>query len=655
MMKRSSKWGLIALLAVGLVSPLYWHGTQPAPLRKQAVPAPAQHPEQDAKRTAMIKALQAKKGTGNEKVVARDIAGTAALCVRDCRTMLTEISNELAHANTDEERQRILQNHMKLHTQFVSLTYKGEGHTPLELGTPLNQSLHPQAESYAKRDQFYVSDLYRKPQQQDPKEQIGMTLAVPIIGASHAIGSLTADVEMGHLMSVMKTQDDEMGTRTQIHGANGHNEALPNKKSDTFGGTTTQQINSKQAKSKVDGTAWTVHVTSLQDQGRKHVQTVPDEVLVRFDHDLSPAELQKMLGTVKGELIKSTARHGYIIRSARTSQKDMIAYFKSQGAAVAEPHSRARKNDDGDGDSQSFDAARQSDRVVEQPNDTFYSTNQWNLPLIKADKAWQLTTGDPGVVIAVVDTGVDLNHPDLQGKLVAGRNILAGNDQPQDDNGHGTHCAGIIAARTNNLEGIAGVDWNSKIMPVKAMAADGTGSVADIADGVVWAADHGANVINLSLGDTNDSDYLHEAIRYAYNKGCVITAAMGNDGVGIPSYPAAYSEVIAVAANDENNETASFSNFGDHCSVSAPGVAIPSTYPAKRYVTLSGTSMASPHVAGVAGLVKSINNNLQPAEVRKILESTADDLGPEGKDAYYGNGEINVSRAVQAAKASLNQ
>jgi hypothetical protein len=664
-MKRSSKWGLITLLTVGLVSPLYWQGSQPAPIRKQVSPAPATPAPhvtgaQNDHRTALVQAIRAQKGRGNEAIVSRDIARTAALCVRDCRTMLTMISNELSHAATQAERQRILENHMKQHTQFVSLTYTHDGGKPIQLGTPLNPSLHPQAQAYAKRDEFYVSDLYHKPSRQDPKEQIGMTLAVPVLDTTKVHGALLADVEMGHLMSVIKNQDDEMGTRTQILGANGKNEALPYKTSDTFGGTTTKQVNDKSAQSKVDGTAWSVHSLSLQDRGRKHVQTVQDEVLVRFNRDLSPAEIRTMSTDIGGELVKSTSRHGYVFRSARRSPADMIAYFKQKGALIAEPHTRARKNDDGEGTgsegsgSEYYDTVRKSDRVVEQPNDTFYSSNQWNLPLIKADKAWQMTTGDPGVVIAVVDTGVDLNHPDLKGKLVAGRNIIAGDDNPQDDNGHGTHCAGIIAARTNNLEGIAGVDWNSKIMPVKAMAADGTGSVADIADGVVWAADHGANVINLSLGDYSDSEYLHEAIKYAYDKGVVVTAAMGNDGSGEASYPAAYPEVIGVSANDENNETATFSNFGAHCSVSAPGVAIPSTYPNSRYVALSGTSMASPHVAGVAGLIKSINKGLKPDDIRKILEKTADDLGPEGKDEYFGSGEINVSKAVQEAKATLN-
>ncbi|KEO82000.1 S8 family peptidase [Tumebacillus flagellatus] len=663
-MKRSSKWGLITLLTVGLVAPLYWQGSQPAPLRKSAEPGPAMPKTmhvQEPNHQAMIQALQAKKNKGNETVVAKDIARTAALCVRDCRTMLTEIANELTHAATDADRQRILRDHLKQHSQFVSIRYHQDGHDPVQLGSPLNPSLYATAHNYAKQDEFYVSDLYHKPGQSDPNEQIGMTLAVPVLGYppggnSRVTGSLTADVEMGHLMSVMKSQDEEMGTRTNIHGANGANEQLYKEPSGAIGGIHTKQATTRSAKAKVDGTAWSVQVTSLQDRGRKHALTVPDEVLVRFQRALTQAEINRYTTDINGSLVKTTLRNGYIFRSSTSTPADMIAYFKKQGAVIAEPHTHARKNDsdlsDGSTDTPTTTTGT-SQRVVEQPNDTFYSSNQWNLPLIKADKAWQTSTGDPNVIIAVVDTGVDLNHPDLQGKLVPGRNILAGTDTPQDDNGHGTHCAGIIAARTNNLEGIAGVNWNSKIMPVKAMNADGSGSVADIADGIYWAADHGADVINLSLGDYEDSDYLHEAIKYAHDKGVVVTAAMGNDGIGQPSYPAAYPEVIGVAANDESNETATFSNYGSHCSVTAPGVSIPSTYPNKRYVALSGTSMASPHVAGVAGLLKSINKNLKPEDIRDILQKTADDLGPAGRDDYYGWGEINVSKAVAAARDTV--
>jgi len=670
-MKSRNKWGVIALTAA-LMTPLAWQGVQPFghKARPHATPhaaAQTQPPHatppttQSTPRTsgarlpdhtlssvysderAFHEALRAKKLGGNERTVAKDVARTASLCVRDCRTMLTQMTHELSRARTADERQRILNEHMKMHPQFVSLTVTDRtSGAQLSAGRTLRPDLHDQARPYVLQDNFYVSDLYALPGAKDPKEQIGMTLGVPIVGDKNVIGALTADVEMGHMMQVIRNQNEEMGTSTALSGLDGYNEALRGRTQQTKGGTRTEQVTAHTAESKIDGTAWRVRVSGSHTNGPRHQGLVRDEVVVRFDRALTDAELNDMAAQIKGNLVRRNARNTYIFHSDVTPQADIIAFFRSRGARLAEAHSRARQNE--------FHVEANQHRVIEQPNDTFYSSHQWNLPLIHADKAWQATTGDPAVVIAVVDTGVDLNHPDLKGKLVEGYNVLTGSNNPQDDNGHGTHCAGIIAARTNNTEGIAGVDWGSKIMPIKAMAADGTGSVVDIADGVIWAVDHGASIINLSLGDYNDSEYLHDAIRYATAKGASVFAAMGNDGVEDPSFPAAYEECIAVAANDENTETASFSNFGAHTSVSAPGVAIPSTYPNQRYVALSGTSMATPHVAGVAGLLKSVNPKLTPADIRKILESTADDLGPEGKDEYYGYGQINVAKAVAAAK-----
>ena len=647
-MNRGAKWGLVAALTVALMTPLVWHDRQPFFQKEQnAAPRTEGARTQGVRtheETAMIERLQAKKNQGNEQVVAKDIARTAALCVRDCRTMLTEISNELAEATSRDEQRRIIEHHMKQHSQFVALSIADGGNTQVQVGDMLRPDLQKQAHAYAhQKDDFYVSDLYHLPQKNDPKEKIGMTLAVPIVQGNQVKGSLSADVEMGHLMQVINTQDRQMGTTTKLLGMNGVNEENGKSPSQAKGNVKTKQLNGKAATAKVDGTAWRVQVASVQDRGTKH-NYMPTEVLAMFHNDLSDAMVQQMSQDINGQLVRKNSRHTYIFRSKNLPLDQVVTYFKNKGAIISEPHIRVRPNE-----------LRTSDRVVEQPNDVFYGSNQWNLPLIKADKAWQINTGDPKIKIAVVDTGVDLNHPDLHGKLADGVNILDPSKPPQDDNGHGTHCAGIIAARTNNLEGIAGVDWASKIMPVKAMDAEGSGSAVDIADGIYWAADHGANVINLSLGEYSDSDYLHQAIRYAYDKGVTIFAAMGNDGVADPSYPAAYPETIAVAANDENSETASFSNYGPHTSVTAPGVAIPSTYPDRRYVALSGTSMATPHVAGVAGLIKSINPNLSPDAVRKILQDTADDLGPTGHDEYYGYGQVNVAKALQAAKASLSQ
>ncbi|MCX7568398.1 S8 family peptidase [Tumebacillus sp. DT12] len=659
-MKRRARWGMITALTALLMTPFFVQDQAPFAAR-QSTPTPAKTPAKADARTAQIRALAAKKAQGNESVVAKDIARTASLCVRDCRTMLTEISNELGHAGTTAERLHVLKQHLSQHSQFVALTLTEDLNNPLQVGHPLRSDLLKQAHPFIVKDNFYVSDLYRKPQANDPKEKIGMTLGVPVLRGSQVVGSLTADVEMGHLMQVIRTQDDEMGTKTSLVGLDCYNEKIgagtrglqdQGGNSEAKGGVKTRQVSRKRAVSKVDGTAWRVSVTSKGDKARIHGQVVHGQVLVRFDQALTQEQITKMTGDIKGKLVRNHSRnnrHVYIFQSDTTSTADMIAYFRSQGARIAEAHTKLRQNTATVKEGETT----AKERVIESPNDTFYGSNQWNLPLIGADKAWQISTGDPKVIIAVVDTGVDLDHPDLKGQLTEGWNAIDGSNVPQDDNGHGTHVAGVIAARTNNLEGIAGIDWAGKIMPIKTMGADGSGSVVDIADGVIWAVDHGATVVNLSLGEYSDSDYLHEAIRYAYDKGAVVLAAMGNDGIPEPSYPAAYPEAIAVAANDETTESATFSNFGPHCSVSAPGVAIPSTYPDRRYVALSGTSMATPHVAGLAALIRSVNPDLTPDQVREILEQTSDDLGPSGFDDYYGHGQINIGRALNAARETV--
>lgn len=225
-----------------------------------------------------------------------------------------------------------------------------------------------------------------------------------------------------------------------------------------------------------------------------------------------------------------------------------------------------------------------------------------------------------------------MTHPEFEGKLVSGYNVLNGSNKPQDDNGHGTHVAGIIAAKTNNQRGIAGIAWNNKIMPVKGIGADGSGSSFDIAQGVIWAADHGAQVINMSVGNYHPSNALHDAIKYAFSKNVVMVAASGNDHTDQPSYPAAYPEVLSVAAVDWKGNQAEFSNFGPYIDVAAPGVDIASTYTQSDYASLSGTSMACPHVSGLAGLIRSLNSSLSNAEVMKIIREATTDAGPQGWD-----------------------
>ncbi|MGO4273127.1 S8 family peptidase, partial [Paenibacillus sp. TAF58] len=288
------------------------------------------------------------------------------------------------------------------------------------------------------------------------------------------------------------------------------------------------------------------------------------------------------------------------------------------------------------------------------PNDNLYSKYQWNLPLIETVQGWQLTRGSKDMIVAVVDTGADLKHPDLTNKLLPGYNVISDNDNPQDDVGHGTHVTGVIAALVNNNLGVAGMTWYNKVLPVKVLDQTGAGSTYSVAQGIIWAADHGAKVMNLSLGNYADSSFLHDAIRYAYNKDVALIAASGNDNTERPGFPAAYPEVLAVAASDSQNNKAPFSNYGDYIAVTAPGVSIASTYPNNQYAALSGTSMASPHVTALAALVRSTNPSLKNTEVYEIIKQSAQDLGTQGKDKYFGFGLIDVVKAVKMAEQGSN-
>jgi len=196
------------------------------------------------------------------------------------------------------------------------------------------------------------------------------------------------------------------------------------------------------------------------------------------------------------------------------------------------------------------------------------------------------------------------------------------------------------------VTGIAGVSWHSEILPVKVLDGNGQGTTYEVAEGIRWATDNGADVINMSLGDYYSSFILHDAIRYAYNNDVVLIAAAGNDNVDTPMYPAEYPEVLTVAAVDDKRERAFFSNFGQHIDVTAPGEHIPSTFPNNNYVIMSGTSMAAPHVAGLAALIRSVNPDLTNKQVHDLIKASAIDLGPEGRDPYYGYGEIDIARAM---------
>ncbi len=275
---------------------------------------------------------------------------------------------------------------------------------------------------------------------------------------------------------------------------------------------------------------------------------------------------------------------------------------------------------------------------------------------IKALSGWFWAIGDPEVIIAIVDTGVALDHEDLKDKIIAGYNFVSDSNNTYDDHGHGTMVASIAAAQSNNGIGMAGVAWNSLIMPIKVMDSEGNGSYLQIAAGIRYAADNGAKIINLSLGGINPSFILEDACKYAYDKGAVIVAASGNIG-GAVYYPAAYDDYcIAVGASDYNDEIAGFSNFGQSIDIVAPGVAVYGAVykpdePEKlsAYGWDSGTSFSAPYVSGAAAVLISYKPFLNPAMVMKLIKVTADDVNFDtfpGIDDYMGYGRLNLSRLL---------
>jgi len=321
------------------------------------------------------------------------------------------------------------------------------------------------------------------------------------------------------------------------------------------------------------------------------------------------------------------------------------------------------------------------------PNDPGWP-NQWGPLKMGAPVAWSITTGAPHVVIAVLDSGTQLTHPDLAANLWTNPGELPDNgldddgngkaddiwgwhfyhewawdgtqytylprqdNRVADDYGHGTHVAGIAAARIHNGVGIAGMAGTARLMTVKVLDQYGNGWYSDLAQGIVYAVDNGARVINISAGGKPSSQMLQEAVDYAHARGALVVAAAGNDG-GAVLYPAACEGALAVAATDQNDLRASFSNHGPQVDVAAPGVSIYSTWYRGNYFIRSGTSMATPHVAGLAALIWSARPHLTSLQVSEIITATASDVNSgtlqlPGWDEYLGWGRIDAARALSA-------
>jgi thermitase len=351
------------------------------------------------------------------------------------------------------------------------------------------------------------------------------------------------------------------------------------------------------------------------------------QILVKFKHDVTlpeAAQIHRQLGGQVKETIPGIGVQVVTVPKGQAKEKAK-AYGSSAKVAYAEPDFVAQ--------------------AMGSPDDPYFDL-QWGLIKVEAPQAWEVTTGSPSINIAILDTGVDLDHPDLADKLISSVDF-SDSASVDDVFGHGTHVAGIAAAITNNGIGVAGLGYCSNIMNVKVLGDYGSGTYSGIASGIIWATDNGAEIINMSLGGSSNSSTLEDAINYAWSKGVVLVAAAGNNGNTMPMYPAHYNNCIAVAATTADDTRRSTSSYGDWVDVAAPGAGIYSTFKNNGYGYMSGTSMASPHVAGLAALVFTTvsdanGNGKLNDEVRSRIQATCDDIGVSG----IGYGRINAARAV---------
>lgn len=388
---------------------------------------------------------------------------------------------------------------------------------------------------------------------------------------------------------------------------------------------------------------------------------VPDRILVKFKPTLSDQAIETTLAAYASKQKKRIPRIDvYEIQIPEGTSVEEMVYVLLQNPDVefAEPNYKT------------FITITPNDTLFKYQYALFNSGQEIGVPGspkgkfradIKATAAWEETKGDEETIIAVLDTGVDLLHPDIKGKLKgSGRDFVNNDFDATDDHSHGTFVAGIAAAETNNNEGVAGVAWDCKILPVKIMDKEGSGEYSWLIQGIIWAVDNGADVINLSLGGDEPSSSLQSALEYAIEKDVVIVAASGNDGASV-LYPAAYDEYcLAVAATDYNDERLGWSNFGPEVDVAAPGERVVGTVPTWYFGPGSfpygygfGTSMATPHAAGLAALLRSLKPFLKASDIMDIIRYSADDVNSAknpGRDEFIGYGRINMEKALAPIK-----
>jgi thermitase len=361
------------------------------------------------------------------------------------------------------------------------------------------------------------------------------------------------------------------------------------------------------------------------------VSHAPDRILVKF-HPTAPEDAKAAVHRYHGGKVldQIPGIDTHVVHISKSTVKEKLRAYRNEAwVEYAEPDYIAH--------------------ALFTPNDKYFR-NQWGMVKIQAPPAWEITKELASIKIAICDTGIDRDHEDLDSKVVLSRNFTS-SPTVDDRYGHGTHVAGIAAAITNNGKGVAGVGVNSSLMNIKVMGDNGSGYFSWIASGITYAADNGAKVINLSLGSSFPSTTLEKAVKYAWKKGVVVVAAAGNGGTNQPIYPAYYENCISVAATDQNDAKANFSTYGPWVNVAAPGVNIYSTLPHhhnkmgyRGYGYLSGTSMATPHVTGIAALVWATGYGTDPASVRDKILNTAEKVGDIWSS--YGIGRVNAYEAV---------
>lgn len=364
----------------------------------------------------------------------------------------------------------------------------------------------------------------------------------------------------------------------------------------------------------------------------------PTTVVVRFEPGVTEIDAESAAAAMGLHVVEHVGETGHVLVSTEGKAPEAVVERLRGDPRVAEAQPNHRL------------------RAAVEPNDPRYLSQQPYLADLGMPSAWDRSQGSPTALIAIVDTGVDLDHPDLAGRIAPGWDFVSDDPIADDDAGHGTMVAGAAAAGTDNGRGVAGVAWNARILPVKVLDSEGSGTDADVASGITWAADQGARVINVSAGGSDDSSVLRDAVNYALARDAVVVAAAGNDSSSYPFYPAAYRGVVAVTATDGADQPAWFSNYGPWTTLSAPGVNITSTAmgPGEQYGTGSGTSFAAPLVAGTSSLLRVANPTWSRAEVVARLKATARDAGPPGPDDEYGYGLVDPTYALGgAAKPAL--